>query len=133
MSPAAERLKAIRIAAGLSQGSAAKLLFTPLRTYQYWEGEGSEVLEAIVELLRFRTKVPDQDQGRYLQGLPDKPSPDDVIGLRNEAGLDQGGASAFLGVGERNWYHWEKGTRNMRKSLYAAFLVKLRCPASLYH
>lgn len=52
------------------------------------------------------------------------PNPDEIIGMRINAGLTQHQAADLVYSGLRTWQQWEAGDRRMHPGLFELFLLK---------
>jgi len=52
------------------------------------------------------------------------PNPDEIIGMRINAGITQQQAAAIVHAGLRTWQQWEAGDRRMHPALFDYFLLK---------
>lgn len=54
------------------------------------------------------------------------PSPADIREARHRAGLTQSQAAALVGVTDRAWRYWERGSRTMPSSAWELFKIKTK-------
>ena len=54
------------------------------------------------------------------------PSPQEIKDARAKAGLTQAQAAALVGVTDRAWRYWERGSRSMPSSAWELFLLKTK-------
>jgi len=52
------------------------------------------------------------------------PRPDEIIGMRINAGLTQQQAAEIVYSGLRTWQQWEAGDRRMHPAIWELFLLK---------
>lgn len=53
------------------------------------------------------------------------PHPDEIFGMRMNAGLTQQQAAEIVYAGLRTWQQWEAGDRRMHPGLWELFLIKI--------
>ena len=54
------------------------------------------------------------------------PTPDEVAGVRINAGLTQQQAAEVVHSALRSWQHWENGDRRMHPAIFELFLLKTK-------
>lgn len=54
------------------------------------------------------------------------PTPDEVAGVRINAGLTQQQAAEVVHSALRSWQHWENGDRRMHPTIFELFLLKTK-------
>lgn len=52
------------------------------------------------------------------------PHPDEIFGMRMNAGLTQPQAAEIVYSALRTWQHWESGDRRMHPAIFELFLLK---------
>lgn len=58
------------------------------------------------------------------KSLASNPNPDEIIGMRINAGITQQQAAAIVHAGLRTWQQWEAGDRSMHPAYRELFLLK---------
>lgn len=120
-SPIPEKIKQVRINAGLTQTQAESLIYTSTQWHLYEMGK-AKMKVAAWEL--FQIKLNDVDLKIYPE-MEIQPTPEQIKQARISAGLTQTQAAELLHKSLRVWQNYELGDRGMDIAHWVLFQIKL--------
>lgn len=69
--------------------------------------------------------MPNNRDKSQVEPRASNPRPDEISGLRTDAGLTQQQAADLIRASKRSWENWEQGRVKMHPGLFDYFLIRI--------